>query len=523
MKGNVTFDSGTIIAASSNVFGTTAKTVTINAPPVGGTTPQLTTHNASARTIPALIPFVINTTANVASFTGGGLTFGGSISGSGSMNVNGGVVGISAASIYSATGGISASAGTGTVLGQFTGIGGATVTGGTLQLSNGTNNYTGINTVTSGKLGSRATGAWGTFGGASDYTTVSNGGTASVNTNNNQTINEELRLAGDGLGDGNTGALTVEGSSIGNTIAGPISLTADATIHVTSTSQATFTNTITGNNFNLKLQGGNNATNGNGTFSGTINLGAGGLSKVQTSTYTLNSTNTWTGITSINSGKLLFQTNPAVGSAINASGGTIELNAGGARMLDTTAITTSVTGKVNLQDNKSIVRNGDVGALTATLASGYGNGTWNGANGIMTSQANAVSGLTSLGIATAAQVRPGAATFGGIDPNDADALIMYTYAGDATLDGQINGDDYVQIDAGYSAASTGWYNGDFNYSGGIDADDYFIIDSNYTKQSLGIIPASAPIAGGVTAVPEPASLALLGVSGIALLRRRRRA
>jgi hypothetical protein len=70
--------------------------------------------------------------------------------------------------------------------------------------------------------------------------------------------------------------------------------------------------------------------------------------------------------------------------------------------------------------------------------------------------------FTTLGIATAAQAAARAGTFGGIPVAAPDALIMYTYGGDANLDGKINVDDYGRIDfninlgtaAGSTATST---------------------------------------------------------------------
>ena len=65
----------------------------------------------------------------------------------------------------------------------------------------------------------------------------------------------------------------------------------------------------------------------------------------------------------------------------------------------------------------------------------------------------------------------------------ASVLVKYTYLGDATLSGTINGDDYFAIDNGFAARGSGFANGDFDYNGRIDADDYFWIDESYSSQN----------------------------------------
>ena len=60
-----------------------------------------------------------------------------------------------------------------------------------------------------------------------------------------------------------------------------------------------------------------------------------------------------------------------------------------------------------------------------------------------------------------------------------DVLIKFTYKGDANLDGQVNGDDYFELD---SVQIMGWLKGDFDYDGDVDSDDYFAIDSNLGGQ-----------------------------------------
>jgi hypothetical protein len=107
---------------------------------------------------------------------------------------------------------------------------------------------------------------------------------------------------------------------------------------------------------------------------------------------------------------------------------------------------------------------------------------------------------------------------------------MYTYGGDATLDGKIDVDDYGRIDLNAPIpGASGWSNGDFNYDGKINIDDYAIIDLN-----VGIQGAPFPTGSGtsvplssssaISAVPEPATT-IAGVTFIALsslLRTRRR-
>jgi hypothetical protein len=105
---------------------------------------------------------------------------------------------------------------------------------------------------------------------------------------------------------------------------------------------------------------------------------------------------------------------------------------------------------------------------------------------------------------------------------------MYTYGGDATLDGKINIDDYTRMDGGISTGVAGWYNGDFNYDGKINIDDYTIIDANIGNQSGqfftsgGIGGAGSGNLAGVSAVPEPAGAGIFILSATLLARRRLR-
>jgi len=115
-----------------------------------------------------------------------------------------------------------------------------------------------------------------------------------------------------------------------------------------------------------------------------------------------------------------------------------------------------------------------------------------------------------------------------------DVLVAFTYAGDADLNGLIDGIDYALTDNGFNSNLSGWFNGDFDYNGVVNGDDYFVLDSNLGRQGAAF-PTSGGVAGdsalaladegfkgGVSVVPEPASIGLMSLGAIGLLGRRSR-
>ncbi len=213
-------------------------------------------------------------------------------------------------------------------------------------------------------------------------------------------------------------------------------------------------------------------------------------------------------------------------------------------VLATAALTITTGGKLDLNANDMIVRGAGeagYGTINTEVAQGRGtNGAWTSA-GITSSAAALAPGKFALGVIVndtnqdPAGALAGVAlksTFDGQTVSDGDVLVKYTYAGDANLDGVVNATDYTQIDSNFTVhggALKGWFNGDFNYDGTVNGDDYTLIDNAFNTQgSISLAASSAGPAELIAsateqvAVPEPASLGLIGVAAGSLLMRRRR-
>jgi autotransporter-associated beta strand protein len=198
----------------------------------------------------------------------------------------------------------------------------------------------------------------------------------------------------------------------------------------------------------------------------------------------------------------------------------------------------TISGKLNLTNNR-IITNDAQGAESGGTYSGVLGMVQSGRNGgagIITDEPLAAVNQTAIGVATAAEAKglTGSATtmWSGQTIDSNDTLVMYTWAGDANLDGKVNADDYASIDL-YSTVpgADTWNHGDFNYDGVINADDYALIDNNvqnvnyvpyWTTDALRGLQSGGSATAGLTSVPEPASIGLLMVSAAGLMASRRR-
>lgn len=201
----------------------------------------------------------------------------------------------------------------GTISGVIaTGSGSITKSGSQWTLA-GANTYSGLTIVNSGPL--FVTNSLG-LGSTANGTVVASGASLVLGGSVN-IVGEALTLSGSGTG--GFGALQAGGGT--STYGGDITLAADSQINaglLTFPSTLTVTGGITGSGQNLTLAG-----PGTGTVSGVIATGTGGLTKINTGTWTLTGANTYTGATTINGGTLIVNGSLASSSVSVGSGTTL--------------------------------------------------------------------------------------------------------------------------------------------------------------------------------------------------------
>jgi GH25 family lysozyme M1 (1,4-beta-N-acetylmuramidase) len=162
--------------------------------------------------------------------------------------------------------------------------------------------------------------------------------------------------------------------------------------------------------------------------------------------------------------------------------------------LVTRGLSIGASGRLDVTNKDLIVapRAGDPPQpdVQAFAASAYDFGAWDGF-GLATSMPEAAAGLTTVAVAPAGAVLGLAAgesaLWNGESVSAASILVKYTYAGDANLDGVIDGGDYGVIDNFVQVpGASGYFNGDFNFDGVVDGGDYGVIDNNIQAQGAAL-------------------------------------
>jgi fibronectin-binding autotransporter adhesin len=285
----------------------------------------------------------------------------------------------------------------------------------------------------------------------------------------------------------------------------------------------------------LTLSGTNTGDN---TLAGTIGS-TNVVAKTGAGKWVLSGVNTYTGGTTVNAGTLVAANGDAFGvGALTVSNATAQAKVGLTKAVTVTTLGITGTGRVDLTDNDMVIKSSTLAAVQAQITSGFNGGAWNGPGVNSSSAATEPQGRTALGYVDNAEL--GAGTFSGVTGlTGTEILVKYTYYGDADISGVVDLDDFSQFLDGYQHQGTvtaTWLHGDFDYSGLVDLDDFSQFLFGYQNQGAPLAALSEAVAdasgvsssdrafmqAAISAVPEPASLGVIGLAGLALLGRRRR-
>jgi autotransporter-associated beta strand protein len=171
------------------------------------------------------------------------------------------------------------------------------------------------------------------------------------------------------------------------------------------------------------------------------------------------------------------------------SGGRLELASGVSATLG--GLAANAGGLIDVGDGLVTVRAGlSASQLTAALAAGRGDGSWNGTSGVVSSVAASSNGMRAVGW---------------LDNGDGSVTFGYAAPGDATLDGTVDILDvaYFLVSGKFGTGSlASWRDGDFNYDGMADILDAseLVASGLYNEGPYGATALS------VAAVPEPSAI-----------------
>jgi alpha-D-xyloside xylohydrolase len=186
----------------------------------------------------------------------------------------------------------------------------------------------------------------------------------------------------------------------------------------------------------------------------------------------------------------------------------------------------TITGTLDLKNNALIVEAADSTSkamLLATLAGQLG--------AQITSSTSTTNSHYTMSLIDNAKL--GATMFGGLPVDANSILVTEALKGDADLDGGVGPLDVAIWKADFGVGQYATTDGDFDLDGGVGPLDLALWKANFGASvlsdpapsdagtgGLGALPTAT--FGVVSTVPEPASLAALGVGAVLLLRRRHR-
>ena len=436
----------------------------------------------------------------------------------------------------------------------------------TLRLS-ASNTYNGPTVINAGAL---EIGNGGTVGSINPASTITNNATLAFNRSN--TLTQGTDFAATISGSGNlvqhgTGTTILSGS---NSYSGGTTVSS-GTLQV-GNANALGTGGLTVNNGVLDLHGnspvvpgfsgtGGRVTNlvggtstltanisGSSTYAGALVDGAGAVALTMSGTGTLVLTGSIKA-SSLNAsaGMVSIAQSGSIGAISIGATAKLELsanNVNSAKVLDTSSLSISTGGTLDLWDNALILRDQTGGVnqganlltIQGLVNTAFDNGAWD-KPGITSSAVIADLGAYSvLTVMVYDNTVLGVDSFEGISGLQTDnggnqVMLKTTYLGDFDGNGIVNSADYGWLDFYYGYGLTV---GDLNGDGQVNSADYNGIDYGYGYQAYGVLSGggqTAPVASAASAaapaspeaVPEPGTLATLLAGAAGLLGFRRKA
>jgi fibronectin-binding autotransporter adhesin len=284
-------------------------------------------------------------------------------------------------------------------------------------------------------------------------------------------------------------------------------------------------------------------TAANTTYSGIITNGAssGSIHKVGANTQTLSGNNSYTGVTLIDGGSLIIDSNtalPAASLITNNANLTIAASAVSANILSGTGtLTINSSDRLTLAGGGASKQSGlsfnslsllDLGANPFILEATSANKAFllNQAildvesvhftnSGIISSTVSANPAKYAIAVVDNSTLPTPYITFGGQPVDPTSILIAPALLGDTDLSGTVNATDLNTVLSHLGQTTAAWTSGNFDGNPTID-----LTDLNDVLNNLGQTFAN-PAQLTTIPTPEPATLAILGILAPAFLKRRR--